>query len=218
MTSLQQLQVPLIPALSGPGRATSQSQLSFVRPALETSTSTTTRRPTRHINTGSKMTDWSLTTRHKWVIIGDSNLARMPPFQEADLQIDAFPGATFRHAEAIMAKTVLSTEVLKIILSFGLNNRAQKVEQTTVKQLQKAVKMAKIAFPRAHIYVPQVNFSRTLPHREQTNLNRLNRYISNNCNSIPELPRSEFITESDHIHWTHDTAKRMLHHWLQMLK
>ena len=73
----------------------------------------------------------------------------MPPVKEADLQIEAFPGATFRHAEAIKAKTTLSTKVCKIILAFGLNNRTQKVEETTIKQLQKATKMAKLAFPLA---------------------------------------------------------------------
>ena len=216
--SPQHLQVPLTPTLPGASRPMAQSQLIFTRPASEPSASTPTRRPTRHINTGQKLKDWSLTTRHKWVIIGDSNVGKIPPFQEDDLQVDAFPGATFRHAEAILAKTTLSSAVRKVVLAFGLNNRSQKVEETTIKQLQKAVKVAKVAFPLAQIYVPLINFSRALPRLEQANLCRLNKYIAANCNSFPELPMTAFTTDSDQIHWSHSTAKCMYQHWVQLLK
>ena len=135
---------------------------------------TPTRRPTRHINTTKKMKEWCPTARMKHLIIGDSNLARIPPFQHPDLQIDSFPGATFRHAEAILGRTSVTTTVQKVILAFGLNNRAQKPEQTTVKRVQRAMRMAKLAFPQAQILVPEINFSRALPHREQDNLRKLN--------------------------------------------
>lgn len=66
---------------------------------------------------------WGLTMKIKWLIMGDSNVARFPPFQHSDLQVDSLPGATFRHAEAILEKTTVSTTVGK---SFGLNNSTQK--------------------------------------------------------------------------------------------
>lgn len=197
-----------------------QAQLQFDQRVATSSQDTTqipTRRPTRHINTKKKMVEWSLRARNKWLVLGDSNLARFPPFQHQELQVDSFPGATFRHAEAILAKTEVSQEVQKVILSFGLNNRAQKTDQTTIKQLQRAVRMAKLAFPQAQIFIPEINFSRTLPHREQDNLRELNRYITKHQCAIPELSRKHFTTEKDGLHWTHATAKTMLAHWLEHL-
>lgn len=88
-----------------------QSQLQLGKHQAKSPQDTTqipTRRPTRHINTKRKMVEWSLKARNKWLIIGDSNLARFPPFQHQDVQVASFPGATFRHAEAILAKTDVS--------------------------------------------------------------------------------------------------------------
>lgn len=198
-----------------------QSQLQFDQPRATTAQDTTQipiRRPTRHVNTKKKMVDWSLRARSKWLIMGDSNLARFPPFQHQDLQVDSFPGATFRHAEAILARVDVSPEVQKVILSFGLNNRAQKTEQTTIKQLQRAVRMAKLAFPQAQIMIPEINFSRALPHQEQDNLRELNKYINKHQCAIPELARKQFVTEKDKLHWSHATAKTILSHWLEYLK
>lgn len=80
-------------------------------------------RPTRHIRTNRKMEDWTLTATRKWVILGDSNVARLPPHSIPDLQVESYPGANFRHAEGILAKTKCNVVVEKVILSFGLNSR-----------------------------------------------------------------------------------------------
>ncbi len=55
-------------------------------------------RPYRHINTDRKQMDWSLNLKKKYIIIGDSNVSRIPAFNIPDLQIDSFPGAKFQHA------------------------------------------------------------------------------------------------------------------------
>lgn len=104
-----------------------------------------------------------------------------------------------------------------VILAFGLNNRSQRVKQTTVKQLQAAVRAAKIRFPQAEIWVPVINFSTTLPPSEQRTLLDLNEYITKNYKHIPQLPRGVFETERDKIHWTRPTAKHMLQHWYDQL-
>ena len=179
---------------------------------------TPTRKPTRHLNTRNKLQDWGLSVGKKWLIMGDSNVARVPPFTAADLQIDSYPGATFRHAEAILTRATSSVTVETVILSFGLNNRSQKVKQTTIKQLQAAVKTAKLRFPQAEVWVPQINYSRALPLKDQNNLLHLNAYITKNCRYIPELPMRIFKTETDKIHWTKPTARRMLQHWFDYVK
>ena len=172
---------------------------------------------TRHINTTRKIVDWGLFVKKKYLIIGDSNLDRFPPFQIQDLQVDSYPGATFNHAEAILKKAVCTAQVDTVILSFGLNNRKQNTRATTVKQLQAAVRTARSRFPGATILIPVINFSSNLPTKDRENLEILNHYIVKNCNFIPELPDDVFETEVDNIHWTRPTAAKILDHWVKQL-
>lgn len=152
--------------LAPPACELTQSQLQFAMPMVDTPP----HRSFRYAPTKKKMTAWNLVASKKWVIMGDSNATRFPAFRHPELQIDSFPGATFRHAEAMLVKTAISSTVDKLFLLFGVNNRAQKPEQTFIKQLQRAVRMAKIALPQAQIFIPEMNFYRVLPHQEQANL------------------------------------------------
>ncbi|KAF3836285.1 hypothetical protein F7725_028843 [Dissostichus mawsoni] len=47
---------------------------------------------------------WSLVTRKKSIILGDSNLSHIPSFSNPNLQIDSFPGAKFHHITAFLNK------------------------------------------------------------------------------------------------------------------
>lgn len=177
-------------------------------------TPTTTCKPIRHINTNRKMLDWSLSVRKKWLIIGDSNLSRIPTYHIPDLQVDSFPGATFLHAETLLNKASINTKVEKVVLAFGMNHRDQKVKETAIKQLQRAVKAAKDRFPYAEIWIPLINFCRSLPLHQQEALELLNRYIQAHVGFIPLLPNTQFTVErGKNIHWTTGTAKAMLQHW-----
>lgn len=172
---------------------------------------------TRHMNTDRKMIDWDLNVEKKWLIVGDSNLSRIPEYNIPDLQIDSYPGANFRHAQALMAKSRSNVVVEKVVLSFGINSRGQKAKETTVKQMQAAVRTAKRQFPHAEIWVPVVNFSRALPPTERSNLHMLNAHIIRNIPYILALNEVYFQTDSDDIHWTRQTAQKMLEHWASYL-
>lgn len=74
------------------------------------------------------------------MILGDS-VSKIPPFNFPDLQIDSFPGATFRHIHAVLEKVYLNPEVQNIIFSLGINNRKQKL-LTTIKEIQRLYKVA----------------------------------------------------------------------------
>ena len=174
-------------------------------------------KPTRHLNTKRKMVDWGLVAKRKWLIMGDSNLSRIPSFQTPDMQIESYPGATFLHAEVLMKKTKMMIKVEKVVLSFGINNKNQKLKETAMKQLQKAVKAAKEKFPYAEIWVPQINYCKNLPVDQQLTLNNLNTYIGKNMGHIPLLPDEVFSVNRDLVHWTTDTAKAMLEHWMKYL-
>lgn len=63
------------------------------------------------------------------------------------------------------------------------------------------------------VFFPILNFSRTLPDEEQEMLQELNKHLETKYPYLPELPRTEFHTEQDAIHWTPHTAARLLQHW-----
>lgn len=169
--------------------------------------------PTRHIRTDRKMVDWTVSVSKKWLFIGDSNLSRLPHHGFADLQIDSFPGATFRHLGAVLLKAVVQVRVEKVLISCGLNSRGQKFKETTLKQLQTAIRMVKRRFPFAEIWVPLLNYSTALPESDQRNLIKLNGHIFRNLPFVSPLPVDKFQTERDNIHWTRETARDMFDHW-----
>ena len=169
------------------------------------------------MNTARKAVDWSLLVRKKNLIIGDSNLSMIPAYQHSNLQIDSFPGANFEHAHKLLKKAVVHTKVEKVVLSFGINHRSQKVHQTAIKQLLQAVHAAKSTFPHAEIWIPQINFYSDLPLPQQALLDNLNRYIRTHLGHIPKLQNEKFQVKSDGIHWTTETARSMLEHWTSHL-
>lgn len=186
-------------------------------PALTRETgSTPSFTPTRHSQITKKMLDWSLTAQKKWLIMGDSNVARLPDHNISNLQIDSYPGSNFRHAEAILGRAKSSDSVEKIILAFGILHMEQKPKKTAVKQLQKALKMAKEKFPQAEVWIPLINFSEKLETEHQNNLEEFNAHIQANMPFIPKLPADLFHTE-DKIHWSKSTAEAMFQHWAKHL-
>ena len=58
-----------------------------------------------HAYTNRKASAWSLPIRQPIIIIiGDSNIARIPKFKLTGIQADSYPGATLRHLTAILAR------------------------------------------------------------------------------------------------------------------
>lgn len=174
-------------------------------------------RPVKHLSTSRKMINWSLSVRKPICVLGDSNLSRITEHTFSDVQIDSYPGATFRHAENFISKAVLHTQVRTVILAFGINHRNQKCKETAVKQMQRALKAATIKFPDAAIWIPLINFSRSLKTDEQTVLNNLNNHLKKNMPHLPLLPAAQFTVTHDRIHWTPSCAKAMLEHWAKHL-
>lgn len=172
----------------------------------------------RHPNTQRKLTDWNLVVTKKCLIVGDSNLSNFPDFFNKDLQVECYPGSHFRHAQALMEKTIPSPTVTveKVILAFGINGRENKAE-TTIKNVQGALRSTKRKFPYAQIWIPKVNFSPHLPGEEQDNLESLNLHLERNMPYIPLLPEDRFQTEADDIHWTPETARAIFEHWMTTL-
>ena len=173
--------------------------------------------PNRHINTKRKLTDWNLKISKKFIIIGDSNLARFPASNCPDLQVESYPGAKIHHAGILIEKAILETVPEKMIVAFGLNNRQQRYRMSATTELQRAHSIIKKRMPGTEILFPLINFSRTLPQGEQGILEHLNTHIKNHLSSIPALPSALFHVESDGVHWKPATARAILELWMTAL-
>lgn len=107
--------------------------------------------------------------------------------------------------------------VEKLVMSFGINSRGSKSKETTVKNVQAALRAARNRFPYAEVWIPLVNFPPNLPREEKENLQVLNDHIKRNMPYIPLLPGRYFSTGTDNIHWTTETGKAMFDHWMMFL-
>ncbi|KAI4885160.1 hypothetical protein NFI96_007463 [Prochilodus magdalenae] len=174
-------------------------------------------RPVKHPPTKRKLLTWAFKAHKPICIIGDSNLARIPEHNFGDVQIDSYPGGTFRHAENFINKAKVLTKVETVVLAFGLNHRAQKGKETAVKQMQRAIKAAVDKFPGAAIWIPIINYSKNLTTEEQNMLSGLNDHIRRNMAFLPPLPTAQFKVTQDKIHWTPSCARAIFEHWAKCL-
>lgn len=194
------------------------SQFGEIRPPLELALETC-REPTRHPNTNRKIASWIIKVKKPIIILGDSNLSRIPVFRDSKVQVDSYPGATFNHIREVLCRTTPFPRVEKVILSLGLNNCLKRqTESTTWKQLQQLLKTCEVVFPKAEIFVPIINYSERLPRDQQNLIEKLNRTIQTKCPFLSDINRLLFRTTSqDPVHWTEETAQAILNHWLDQL-
>ncbi|XP_064871302.1 uncharacterized protein LOC135568447, partial [Oncorhynchus nerka] len=82
-----------------------------------------------------KVADWNIEGHTPTLIIGDSNLNRVPPFNNPNIQVDSYPGATFYHFIKVLEKTPIHTDTATVVISVGLNNKDHDPFQTSLKQL-----------------------------------------------------------------------------------
>lgn len=185
--------------------------------APRTPTTPSVGRPCRHINTERKQIDWSLNLKKRYVIIGDSNVSRIPAFGIPDLQIDSFPGAKFQHAGNLVERATVALEPEILIMSFGINNRTQRCFTRASQEIHRAYRLARTRLPHTEILIPVINFSDLLAQEEQILLQEINEYIKSNINFLDALPSHQFEVERDMVHWTSDTARAILEHWVRAL-
>ena len=175
--------------------------------------------PLRHPNTSQKGKNWNLDIIKPVVILGDSNLSRIPSFTDERVQIDSFPGAGIHHLHVLLKKLSPALQVREVILSIGLNNCLRKLLPTTSdKQLSLLMAQAKQTFPNARIRIPVISYSDRLDGDKRYRIHLLNRTIVNKYNFLTEVNKACFkVNEKDQIHWLPETARCILNHWLDQL-
>ncbi|MGL5564576.1 MAG: hypothetical protein ACRDCE_07620 [Cetobacterium sp.] len=173
----------------------------------------------RHDSRGDKCRNWELTPSRRVLILGASNMTRLPTVDRGDVEVHSFPGANLAHARYILKhKTRVCNVVRQVILAFGLNDRQQGDRDLVKGNLEGLREVAIRTFPRAEIHIPLINVCQGLPRAEIENVAALNRVIQGFSRSIPLLPADHFKTVKDKVHWTLPTGVAMLTHWLRHLK
>lgn len=175
--------------------------------------------PVRHPNVQRKIFAWNLEVTKPILFIGDSNLAKIPTFENNNIQVDSFPGASCDHLRGVIAKLAPQLEVEKVILSVGLVNCLKKnVPDTLLKQMRRLLAVCDTGFPNAIIYVAQIHFSDRLGDLEKSLLRRFNEDIVKSCEYLPVLETRYFnVMPRDPVHWTPETADRIFKLWLEFL-
>lgn len=80
------------------------------------------------------------------------------------------------------------------------------------------LRTAEATFPNALTYVPIINFNSKLEKQQKYLLIHLNKYIGKKCRYLSEISPLMFKTEPrDPVHWTADTAGKIVEHWLDQL-
>ncbi|XP_078022177.1 uncharacterized protein LOC144462332, partial [Epinephelus lanceolatus] len=148
------LQESLTTDLSTPLRSNSPSLLSLIQepetspttssPPHPTSTATTPtspdltlHRPNYHIARPTrKIQDWFFKAKKPVLIIGDSNINRIPGHTHFNIQLDSYPGANTYHFLKVCEKALPNPHVKILVISIGINNKDQDPKQTSIKQLK----------------------------------------------------------------------------------
>lgn len=159
--------------------------------------------------------EWNLEVITSVVVVGDSNLARIPSFENADIQVDSFPRSACHHLHESLKKFKPVKEVREVVLSVGLNNSL--LLATTDKQLVLLVNMAKQTFPNAKIRVPVINYSDRLDADQKHLLESINNTIIKKYDFLNDINKLHFQVTQDNVHWTPSTAKMIFEAWTDQL-
>ena len=155
------------------------------------------------------------------VILGDSNVSKITESTERYIQLKSYPGAKIRNLEQMIHPAETDgTHPEIVILSVGINDRANKPGVTTIPNLRRMAVRAGKCFPHSVIAIPNINCSDRLPMVEQDHIMSTSKSLLDirGIVVIPKLEESSFETNvSDNIHWTPEKANKMLTHWLDHL-
>ena len=207
------VQLPRTTAGTQPGRSRPLSRSDFDLPS-----SPPLNQYTHHAHGGDKTNNWTLDPTRKTIIMGDSNIARLPTILDERIQVDCFPGANLSRALHLLKhKTPTTDTVERVILSFGINDKHRSNTSLLDNSLRKLWSAARATFPHAQIHIPVINTSNSLSNTHRANMNTLNQLIRAIPDHIPRLSRDQFHTDADNIHWTVQTGRNMWLHWRSFL-
>lgn len=127
-----------------------------------------------------KIGTWTLEVSKPILILGDSNLVRIPAFNYPLVQVDSFPGAQIHHLVEVLKKNQPNFNVQKVVWSVGLNNAVRLNHIDTIKkQYQQLYLITKKTFPHADILFSKIQFSTEKTRQVQDILIQINEHLQN---------------------------------------
>ncbi len=178
------------------------------------------RKPTRNLTTSQKIRVWSLEVRELVLLLGDSNLARIPCHNYLRVQIDSFPGAQIHHLKGVLRKLETCATTQKVGLSVGLNDCSRNnLLDTIKKQFQQLVALTRRVFPNAQVFLPLIQCSDKLSLGVQSLIEQTNTFLSHHFRTLHMVEKHLFFVHShDPIHWTAKTStSNILDSWMKQL-
>lgn len=175
-------------------------------------------------HTSHKEKDWdmpSIPDKVRTLVIGTSNIGRITSPVDDSVSLMSFPGAKFFHFATLFRNAKAScvyTHVEKVIFECGINERCNNAVKTTFPAFKRACNAARELFPNAQVFFVLPNWEATLKDEEQYNLDSFKKSVcqdkSGVVHHIPAIAPSQFVVTHDKIHWSPETANRLLAHWL----
>lgn len=167
-----------------------------------------------HDHGGNKTLNWFLEPSRPVLIIGDSNMGRLPRIQDPRVQVDCFPGARINNALYLLGyKTPVSPRVELVILHFGINDRATNNCGALNRDIRQLHTTACSTFPGATVRMAMLNIPPEMGAWEGRNIAHINQLIRETPHRIPPLREAHRLWTTDAIHWTTSTAGEILSHW-----
>lgn len=160
-------------------------------------------RPIRYRVEKQKIAAWKLElVGGSVVILGDSNLSRIPEYDCPWVEIHSLPGAQLHHLGGLIKKLGPHPLVQKVVLAVGLNNCLRLNEVTTIKkQLQQLTAGVHKKFPVAEIFVPLIQYSDHLPSAAQYRLDQFNNIVRNGYRFLEGIEGGLFrVDRRDPVH------------------
>lgn len=88
----------------------------------------------RQEHNNDKYKNWTLWPRRPILVLGDSNMGRLPAVEDKRVRLVCHPGAELAHVYNLLRnRTPTSAGVTRVLLSFGINNKGH----TSITALEK---------------------------------------------------------------------------------
>ncbi len=178
---------------------------------------------TPKVNRGDKSI-WKLETENSpTLVLGDSNLARITRCRSDQVEIVSYPGSKFLHLTKMFGSSEQRSGVKNLILNVGINEKANKVLETSFPSFRRMMSAARKAFHDARIFFAPVQWDRSrISEFESRNLEFLNKLITEiKDKQFYILPALRYlnIERNDRfgVHWSEGTANAMLDLWIKHL-
>ena len=182
------------------------------------SASYTSHRVDKNAKEGRSKKDWRIQPLRQVLLIGDSNLERIPPVADNRVQVDSYPGATLHHAAAILEGLEGPYPgVRRVVLSFGINDRLHCTPDTFRRNLRQLLEVAGRRFTRALVFVAVIPYAAELPERDRERLRAFNAVIRGQPWHLKSPEPEQIQAGPDHVHWTAVSAFYIWSTWRAQL-